>query len=279
MTLCSLLFTPGNKPERFHKAYEVGASGIILDLEDSVGPNCKEDARRHIIDYLQNPLIPNRPYLHIIRINAPGSGGLEDLEILLDANIAIDALSIPKVDHPDDLQGISSLLEKKGRSIPLIAQIESGSAITHLEDIVSSCTLLSALAFGGADYSVDLGAIPMNWESLFYARARMIFAARIRKLAVIDTPYFQFSDTKGLHEEAEKVKALGFVGKLAIHPSQIEIINEVFTPDTGEVQQAQEIVRIFEAAKGNACRLGDLMIDVPVYERAKKLLSLFKTDG
>lgn len=272
----SLLFTPATKPDIFHKAYEAGAGGIILDLEDSVSAADKNAARQNLSNYLKSKPHFSRPFAKIVRINALSTlNGLQDILFLIQDKISCDGISIPKVNSHQELHLIAQLLKEGGIDVPLLAQIETQKGITHIEKIASRCSALKALCLGAADYCVDLGSIPLNWNSLLYARERMVVAAGMNKIGIYDSPFFNIPDLHGLKEETKKIKELGFTGKLAIHPSHIPIINQVFTPTEEEIDDAKNIISTFEEAKGNACQYKGRMIDVPVFKGAEKILERF----
>ncbi|MBS0652519.1 MAG: CoA ester lyase [Verrucomicrobia bacterium] len=270
----SLLFTPGTQSKYFDRAYEIGAGGVILDLEDGVGAQDKDKARNNVIEYMKSQHNFTRPYLRIIRINPLSTTyGLHDLLSLIEARVFADGLSIPKINSGSEIKLISDLLKEKQMSIPLIAQIETHEAVVNLEGIVNASPDLQAIAFGAADYSLDQGNIPISYEAHRYARIKMVFSASKKGLGIHDSPFFDIHNTEGLIEETIKVKDLGFTGKLAIHPNQIPLINSVFAPSEKELARARNIVKTFEAAKGNACQFEGQMIDVPIYEREKQILN------
>lgn len=273
-TISSLLFTPGTNSTHFHKGFDSGAGGVILDLEDSVGPADKQIARDNVSQYLKKRTSFSHPFVHIIRINSLSTlNGLEDLRFIIKEKVVCDAISVPKVNCYEELNLICKLLQEGGMQTPLLAQIESQSGLHQVERIVAHCQKLEGLCFGAADYGVDLGLSALNWDSLLYARMRLATVHGIRPIALFDSPFFHIPDLEGVAAEAKKVKNLGFTGKLAIHPSHISVINQVFIPSKEEIERAKQIIATFEKAKGNACQFEGQMIDVPVYEAAKKTIT------
>ena len=131
--------------------------------------------------------------------------------------------------------------------------------------------MVAALIFGGFDLSVELGADP-GWEPLLYARSRVVHAAALCGLDAIDMPSRDLDDVSGLRAEAEQARRLGYAGKVAIHPAQIPVIHEVFTPSPEEVQQARRIIEADRAAGGGAVALDGRMVDRPVVEAARRVL-------
>lgn len=269
----SLLFTPGTRTKDFEKAYRVRSGGIILDLEDSVGISEKSHARENVIDFLKEKKSYTRPYITVVRINALSSEeGLNDLLALMEAEIECDAISVPKVHSEREIQIIVDRVSERRKHISIMAQIESYQGVRSLDKIVNAHADLKAIAFGAADYSVDLGNIPINHHAHLYARQKMVFEAGPKGLGILDSPYFDIHNQEGLKEEAQSVKDLGFTGKLAIHPTQIPVINETFAPTEKELERARQIIKGFEESKGNAFRFEGEMIDVPVFKREKHVL-------
>lgn len=268
-----LIFTPASKPERFNKAIEVGANGIILDLEDSVSEKDKESARDNIFQYLSTD--KDKKIITIIRINQlTTQAGLADLLALARANIYFDALLYPKTESPQEINLISEILAKKYPQLPIIALIETGKGLTQINNIVEQSPNLTALMFGAADYAVDINC-DISLNALMLARMQMVQAASLRKIASYDSPYFDFHDDSGLITEVKYIKELGFTGKAAIHPQQVETIKKIFKPSDEEYQYALAIIKTYEAAKGEACQYKGKMIDVPVFEKAKQIVAIY----
>lgn len=269
-----LLFTPANRPERFSKAKELGADGIIIDLEDAVSLPQKEDARKIVIDFLKGRK-PDKSFLYAVRINSIRTRpGLKDLIALCDTDLRPDLLVLPKTESAQEINIINELLAP--HNVPLLPLIETAlgmgeaQAIAHAKNVVG-------LIFGGADYSADIGAT-MEWEPLYAARTHLVRAAASAGITSVDVPYLHLKDPddSGVIEETKKVKALGYTCKLAIHPKHIQPILKTLSPSSEEIAQATRVVSAYENAQGNACELDGKMIDVPVYRSAKRILALAK---
>ncbi|CDZ77523.1 Malyl-CoA lyase [Legionella massiliensis] len=271
----ALLFTPGNKPERFAKGLNSGANGLILDLEDAVPEAEKEQARDNVLQFL-NGETPDSVYT-IIRINhIKTNAGLRDLLALKDADYHCDAILYPKTESAEELKIIYELLNLEARNIKLLALIETTKGANQISATVNAAPFLAGLVFGAADYCADAGC-ELTWESLLFPRYQVVQAAALAKIAAIDSPFFDFANEEKLVSETMEVKALGFKGKLAIHPKQVDAIKRCFTPSAEQVEKARKIIALYEEAGGKACQYQGEMIDVPVYRHAQQLVQLFKS--
>ncbi len=266
----SQLFTPATKPERFTKAASVGADALIIDLEDSVAPCDKDAARSNALGYiLKHAEVAT---LVALRINAASStrAGLDDLAALLDSEADPDFLVLPKIEAASDLLLVDRLLTAAGKHAVLLALIESARALVALDEIVAATQRLSGLMFGAADMAADLGA-DVAWEPLAPVRMRIVAAAAVRGLPVVDTPFFEVGDKVGLRHETEAARAFGFAGKAAIHPSQIATISAVFTPDATAVDHARAVLAANSKGVGT---VDGAMIDEAVARKARRTLAL-----
>ena len=279
--LRSLLFVPGNQPKMLDKALRFKPDAYIPDMEDSVPVQEKDTAREVIKSHLHTlrasgvPIIP--------RINSRDTGlAIDDATAVVGTNIY--GISIGKIGTPDDvhwLDQILSDLEAKNRmtvgSIKLILWIESALGIVNCFDICSASTRIDAVAFGGEDFTHDMGIERLeNDSNVAYARHLLCIAARASNVQALDTPYFQFRNEQGLIESANDSKRIGFKGKFAIHPSQVDPLNRIFSPSQQEIEQAKRIVAAFEEAERSgrgSTSLDGKVIDVPVVKRARALLA------
>lgn len=273
LNIRSLLFTPANKPERFEKAKIIGADGLIIDLEDSVTLADKDEARRIVIEYLKSYKKDDN-FIQCLRINSLKTpAGIKDLTDLIDNNVYPDAIMLPKSEYAAEFIILDSLIAPK--KIPYLALIETSKGLFNAKEIAASSTNLQALVFGGADLAADLRA-KFGWEAMFDGRCTIVKAAATMGLAAFDVPYLNLKDTDdtGILNESERVKNLGYTGKLSIHPKHINAINKTFSPTDEEFEKAKKIVDIYESSGGNACEIDGKMIDVPVYKSAKRIVSL-----
>lgn len=276
--LRSLLFVPGNRPERFAKAAAGGADGIIIDLEDAVGPPDKDAARAEVSTWLRTRHAVLKPgVLACVRINSVFTEfGLKDLLALVDsarAGHAPDVVLLPKVESAVEVQLVARQLRAAHASPPLLmALIESGAGLEAAVEIARAAPTVGALAFGGADLAADLRAM-LAWEPMLAHRARLVQAASMAGIGAIDVPWLDIADEAGLAAEAARVRAMGFTGKLAIHPRQVEALNTAFTPTAEEVEHARGVLAAFEAAAGGVCTYRGKMIDEPVVAGARRTLA------
>src|SRR3990167_8195392 len=269
----TMLFTPGNRPERFEKAKDAGAEGIVIDIEDAISLAEKDKTREIVINYFKHSS-PIKKFSRALRINSiKTAAGLKDISGLLDNNISPDILVIPKTEYPAEIIILDTLLKTK--KIPYIALIETSTGLHNAEQIALCSPQLQAICFGGADLASDLGAT-LSWEPMLASRSLLVRAAAMAGIALFDVPYLNLHDTDdtGILEETKRVKALGYTGKFAIHPKHIKTILDVFTPSADEVARAQRIVDAYNNAKGNVCEIDGKMIDVPVVRSAKRILAI-----
>ena len=270
----SILFVPGYRPDRFGKALAAGADAVCIDLEDAVPPQRKAVARQATTGFLaehkgERPRTDtSRPHL-IIRINDPDTAlGRADAEALRGIRQP-DAFMIPKVRTAGGVRRAARLLRD---GAPLFALIETALGLENAADIGQASPAVAGLVFGGFDLALELRADP-SWEPLLYARSRVVHAAALSGLDAIDMPSVDFGEMRRLREEAGRVRLLGFAGKMAIHPAQLPVIHEVFTPSELEVERALRILDADREAGGGAVALEGRMVDRPVAEVARRVLA------
>lgn len=270
----SILFVPGYRPDRFRKAMAAGADAVCIDLEDAVPPPRKAMAREAAVRFLaersaEEPRNTAGPPHLIVRINDPDTDlGRADAEALGETRPP-DAFMIPKVRSAAGLRRAAGLLSD---GAPLFALIETALGLENAVDIGQASPAVAGLVFGGFDLAIELRADP-GWEPLLYARSRVVHAAALSGLDAIDMPSVDFGEMSGLREEAGRVRLLGFAGKMAIHPAQLPVIHEVFTPSELEVERAHRILDADREAEGGAVALEGRMVDRPVAEVARRVLA------
>jgi (S)-citramalyl-CoA lyase len=267
LSLKSWLFTPATKADRFGRAAEVHADALIIDLEDAVALSDKQKARTAALQYLEQPAGSRLP--GALRINAPVTRtGIEDLHSLLESSAAPDYIILPKCDSPAFIRMVRTLLDQAAKKTEIIALIESAKGVEALPDIVKSDVKPVGLLFGAADMAADLGA-KTTWETLFFVRSRILQVAASAGVVVVDSPFFDIADLEGLKRETKAAEDLGFHGKAAIHPKQISIINEVFTPSAEEVARARQILTVNQQGVGS---VDHQMVDEAVARKARLVL-------
>ncbi len=258
------LFVPGDKPALLAKAAQSGADAIIIDLEDAVAPAAKAEARDAAIRHG----ISNLPV--ILRINPAGTiWHMDDLRALASAEIA--AIMLPKA---ETVESIAAIFRTLGRPLPLIALIESAKGLGNLSQILTAPHVALA-AFGSLDYALDLDCAP-EWEPLLAARSELVLRSRLAGLpSPIDGVTPTLTDLAAIEHDATRARALGFRGKLAIHPKQIAPILRAMQATSAEIAWAEKILAALEGSAVLA--IDGAMVDAPVIARAKKILALKAT--
>jgi (S)-citramalyl-CoA lyase len=261
-----MLFTPATKTGHFTAAATVGADAVILDLEDSVAPVAKGDARRAALNYLAAER-PSRPAA-ALRINSPATlAGWRDLTALLESAANPDFIVIPKAESAAVAALVKSVLRQAQKTAALIVIYESALAAARIGDLLDP-RVVDAVIFGGADLSADLGA-DVAAEVTGYARSRLLTHAAAVAIPVIDSPFFNIADADGLRRAVRRAVAEGFAGKAAIHPAQIPVINAAFTPDQSQIAWAREVINANRAGVGT---VEGSMVDEAVARRARRIL-------
>ncbi|CAB5131242.1 Similar to citrate lyase beta chain, 2 [Olavius algarvensis associated proteobacterium Delta 3] len=261
----SILSVPGHIEKMHHKAAVSSADVLMLDLEDSVPVDVKETARSQVIDSLQSMDWQGKTIT--FRMNALDTpfGYRDLLEVVETAGHLVDSVVVPKINDPGDVHFVSRMLDgiEMGRTttrpLSIEASIETAAGMERVADIAKSSDRVCALVFGIADYQASIGARLVSIsghgeheEDIYpghrwnFAMSRMVMAAKASGLLAIDAPYGNFRDPDGLRRATAMSCALGFDGKWAIHPAQIDTINDMFSPSEEDIERAG---RILEAAQ------------------------------
>lgn len=266
----SFIFLPGLKPELFPKAVASGADIVCIDLEDAIHPDDKETARERTLGLLSSSPAHDNAEV-VLRINSlRTTAGLCDLAAVIEAG-APPSLMLPKVGTADEVALVASHLDDAGLDTTLHVIIESAEGLENAAGIARASSRLQSLFFGAVDYSSDIGA-RNTWEAMLYARSRVVQAAAVAGLDAIDVPWLVLDDDDGMKAEAEASRVVGFVGKGAIHPRQIPIIHDVFSPSTEEVEHARRIVEAFEKAGTGLVVMDGKLIEKPVLRAMERIL-------
>ena len=283
-TRFSRLYLPGNTPSMMLNAGIHRPDAIILDLEDSVAPVKKDEARLLV----RNALCQVDFYgaERMVRINQL-PGGLADLEFVVPHHVHL--VLIPKCETGIQVQEVDkrirTILEEHNqeRQVFLMPIIESCLGVENAFEIASSCSSVVAMAIGLEDFTADLGvARTSGGEESLYARTRMVNACRAAGIQAIDSVFSDVGDMEGLKANVARSRALGFEGMGCIHPRQVPVIHEGFMPSEKEIEKAARIIDAFEAASAKGLgvvSLGTKMIDPPVVKRAQKTMELAKRFG
>ena len=268
----SFIFTPGLQPEMFPKALASGADMVCIELEDGIAMKDKDEARKNTIEALKSLEVKNDVEL-VVRLNCQRTkNGLLDLEAIASNKLKVKAIMLPKVKTPDEITFIDDMLTDCGLDTDLHVIMETNQALESIYDIAHSSDRIVALYFGGEDMAAEL-RVENKLENLVYARSRLVHAGASKGVDVIDVPYLNLDDMEGMKKEAQFVKNLGFTGKGSIHPKQISILNEIFTPSEEEISKAKTIMDQFKKANTGLVVIDGKLIERPVLrEMQRKLL-------
>jgi len=282
----SYLFAPGSDPAVMRKALASGADAVVLDLEDAVAADTKEAARAAVSAVLAEHHASTAdagtdvPAIHV-RINRIGDGyDLRDLDVAV--HPAVAALRLPKAEDAAEVRAVAAAVADRERAsgilvgqLDLYPTIESARGVLQAEAIASSDARVARLVIGQADLVADLGARGDDALATLVPRALIVLASRSAGIgAPVDGATTELRDMDVLRRALERARALGFLGKSAIHPRQLDAIHAAFTPDALEIAHAQRIVAAADAAGGGATSLDGELVDVAVVRRARGLLSL-----
>lgn len=261
MRFRSCLFVPGNRPERFVKAFASGADVVIVDLEDAVPDGEKSFARESVASWLS----ADRP-VHV-RVNGTDTAWFEeDVAAILRPGVA--GVVLPKAEGRGPLAALAALLPEPVRILPIV---ETAAGVWNVLEIASSPGV-ERLAFGALDFQLDT-RISGEDEELLYARSRIVLASRVAGiLPPVDGVTTDLDDPDALASDIRRARQLGFGGKLCIHPKQVAAVNEGFLPTEREVAWAKGVLEAVSSTGEGAARWDGKMIDRPVVERAKRIL-------
>jgi len=267
----SCLSVPGSSEKMLVKAGGLGADEIVIDLEDSVAPGAKSEARELVCRVLAEGGLKGGPVS--VRVNALDTPWWrDDVAALVErAGPAIDSLVVPKVERAESLIEVERMLDEHGGAMALQALVETAAGLLRLAEIASASQRLDTLILGYADLAASLGRAnpeesPGRW---LYAQEALLVAARAAGVEAIDGPYLAIGDEEGLRRWAEHVRDLGYDGKWAIHPSQLTVINQTFTPDDGEVERARAILAALDRADTEEAR-GAVQLDGKMIDEASR---------
>jgi len=278
----SLLFSPGDRPELMRKAPATGADVICFDLEDAVAPGRKDEARAAVRGVLVDPdFDPDAEVCVRLTATAPAA----DLDALVgatrdgsdgpDSSPRLDAVMLPKVEDADRVERVAALCADRGLDPAVFALVETASGVLSAASIAAAAAT-SAVAFGAEDLAADVGATRTDeGTEVLYAREHVVLAASAADVDALDTVYTDFSDAEGLREETAFALTLGYDGKLAIHPSQIDPINEAFTPDAEEIEWAARVLDArdeADRADRGVFSVDGEMIDAPLIAQAERIV-------
>jgi citrate lyase subunit beta/citryl-CoA lyase len=283
----SCLSVPGSSPKMMAKAPALPADEVFMDLEDSVAPLAKEEARGNIVQALKEGDWTGKTV--VVRVNGIDTRWCyrDVIEVVEGAGQFVDCLMIPKVEYPSDVTFVDDLLRQiedtvgLDRRIGLEVQIETAAGVTNIDDIAAVSDRTETLIFGPADMSASLGlpaltaGLPMpnypgdHWH---YVLSRILVAARSAGLQAIDGPYLVIKDLDGFREMALRARALGYDGKWALHPGQIDVLNEVFAPTQEQFDKAEAILEAYERATDQELK-GAVMFGTEMIDEASRKMA------
>ena len=273
----SFIFTPGTRPELLSKAFESGADIVCLELEDGVAPDEKNKARQNVVKLLKSAPVRESCEL-VVRVNSLRTRfGLDDLVAFLDTPPPL-TIMLPKVESEDEVKIIDDLFLESNQQINLQVIIETNKGLEACFEIARSSPNITALFFGGVDMAADLRCSG-TWDSLLYARSKLVHAAAAANIDSLDVPFLDLNDENGLLEQATLAKELGFSGKGAIHPKQIPVINSIFTPSPEEIAYAVRVIEEFKKAESGLVVLDGKLIEKPVLREMERKLAFMNQES
>ncbi|CAN5842085.1 CoA ester lyase [soil metagenome] len=290
----SLLSVPASDPEMIEKAFATDTDAVMIDLEDAVAPNAKVDARNNVVRSLKE-LDPGQKAV-LYRVNALDTAYFyrDLIEVVEEVGSVLDAVVIPKVNRPEDVYVVETLLAQietavdlENAQVKIEAQIESAAGLANVDAIAGASKRLDALHFGPGDYAASVGMPQTSigtrdeWDDCYpghrfhYAMHRILVAARTAGIRALDGPVADYRDQQGLKQSCVVARSLGFDGKWCIHPAQIPTVNETFTPTRKEEEWARKTLEAYEEA--NAAGSGSIsvegqMIDAASIRMARRVL-------
>ena len=269
----SFIFTPGLRPDMFPKAWASGADMVCVELEDGIAPKDKAEARQKAMALFEAPQA-NDGVERIVRINSMRERfGIEDVNAVLANKTPPPALKMPKVRTPDEVVMLDQLLTEASHATRLHVIIETNEGLEAAFEIAKCSSRIDAMFFGGVDMAAELRC-KNTFESMIYARSRVVHASAAAGLDVIDVPFLDLDDPEGMRVEAEKVRDLGFSGKGSIHPKQIAALNEVFTPTQVQIARARRIISEFEKADTGLVVIDGKLIEKPALRDMYRIVAI-----
>ncbi len=282
----SIIFVPGNRPNMLERALSFKADIIMVDLEDSVPPAEKVAARdvaKEWVPRLNRESAKNGRRI-MVRVNSLDTGLTQD-EVQAVVGPDLYGISLGKPESIWDIREADRILSAGESSaglepgqVKLIPWIENAKAVMAAQQIGAAARRIVAIAFGAEDYTNDMGVQRTDMgEEVYFPRASVPVAAKAAGVASLDSPFVAFRDPEGLRRDAQVARQMGYTGKFAIHPSQLDIINETFSPSPEDMEYARQVVAAWNRAEAEGRGSVDLdgrVIDVPVLKRAQNLLAL-----
>jgi len=274
----SLLFVPALRPDRYAKALQAGADIVCVDMEDAVALDRKDEGRRLALPLFAQDA--NVQAERMVRINPLSTlHGLKDLQAILECPAPPPSIMIPKVRSAEEIQLIDTLLSTTPtRRIRFCVIIETNQALERADEIARASDRIDSMILGAVDMSADLRC-EKSWEPLLYTRSRLVHAAASAGIDLLDVPFLNLDDPEGLRREASACARLGFTGKASIHPNQLPIIHDAFTPTPEQIAKARRVVAAFEQNKTGLVVLDGELIELPVVRSMYRVIAIAERVG
>jgi citrate lyase subunit beta/citryl-CoA lyase len=258
----SYLFVPGNRPDRFAKACAAGADAVVLDLEDSVAPGDKLKARAAVAEWL------TATKSVMLRVNTSDSECFRE-DLSLGRQPGISGVLLPKAERVEEIRLVA---ESFGSGVPILPQIETARGFRNALALASA-DQVRHLLFGSIDFQRDLG-MTAEEDELLYFRSQIVLDSRLAGIEPpVDGVTTDINSAERVRADTLRARRLGFSGKMCIHPKQVSIVNEGFTPTAAEEEWAKRVVEASAAAPGAAISVDGMMVDRPVLARAEVILA------
>lgn len=275
----SSLYTPGDEPDMMRKSLTTDADAVVFDLEDAVAPGEKSYARKAISEMLSETDIEIEVG---IRINMLDTGGVTDVRAIAGGDTDPDMIALPKVESVEETVQLGVLLEAADSDALVTAIVETGRGLVNAPEIAAS-KYVDVLGLGAEDLAAQLGATrTAKGDEIMYARQQVVTAATSGNIPSLDTVFTDIGDRDGIREDAERAVQFGFDGKIAIHPSQVEPINEAFTPPAERVKWARKVIEAKREAADSGKSVFEVdgqMIDPPLIAQAQRVVDLAEAAG
>ncbi|WP_255150457.1 HpcH/HpaI aldolase/citrate lyase family protein [Halorarius halobius] len=277
----SLLFAPGDKPDLMRKTPDSDPDTVVFDLEDAVAPGEKAAGREAVNGVLSDPAFdPNCEVC--VRVNPDPAVADDDLKGALAGDATVDSVMLPKTESADDVATLAALLDERDVDVPVIALCESAAGVLRAEAIAASDPV-EAVAFGAEDLSADVGATrTAEGTEVLYAREHVVLAAAAADVAAIDTVFTDIENTDGLREDTAFALELGYDGKMCIHPAQVGVVNDAFTPDEERIAWARRVLDAAAEAERESTgvfRVDGEMVDAPLVAQAEQVRERARAAG
>lgn len=272
------MFSPGDQPELLRKAPGTGADVIVFDLEDAVAP-AKKTAGRDAVRDVVTDIDPDAELC--VRLNPVGDGGEADVTAVFGESdaTAVDSVMLPKVGSATAVEAVADLLAEHGARLPVLALLETAAGVLNAREIAGADPT-DAVLLGAEDLAADIGATrTREGTEILHAREHVVLAASSAGVDAIDTLYTDYEDTEGLAEDASFGRDLGFDGKMVIHPGQVPVVNDAFTPDEAEVEWARTVLAASDEAAEDDVGVFSVegeMIDAPLIAQAEDVVRRYE---